>query len=511
MMAAWPGPSLLLLAVATGLLLASLPLPSLLLILLAIGVVLLALIHPLIVLSLALIASPFGALENAVLGSASFDSGQLLLILALVGWIARGLVRREIKVPHTPLTLPLSIFIAAASLSLLAAPDMLLGFKEVIKWMEIMAVMLMVVDLGPQLISNRSTTSPIAGSDGANGVWWIAAMLLLAGLVQALIGIWQFALRGDGPEHFLVLGRFYRAYGTFEQPNPFGGYMNLSVLLALGILIGIFSLWLSQRRKKPVQQTLPDHGRLKQILALSATVIVAGSTVLGLVFSWSRGAWMGFLAGVAVMTVFWPRRLRYGLVVFLIASASLLFLYQSGLMPPSVRARISGFADDLTLGDVRGVDINDENYAVLERLAHWQAALDMARDKPWLGIGFGNYGTAYASYALINWPDPLGHAHNYYLNLLAEVGIIGLAAYGLLWIAVFWQTLRVLGEESWPMRGVALGLLGIWTALTVHHAVDKLYVNNIYIHLGVSLGLLQLIDLHTHAGTRDLDYLEEGL
>ena len=29
--------------------------------------------------------------------------------------------------------------------------------------------------------------------------------------------------------------------------------------------------------------------------------------------------------------------------------------------------------------DVRGVGINDANYAVLERLAHWQAALEMWR------------------------------------------------------------------------------------------------------------------------------------
>ena len=56
----------------------------------------------------------------------------------------------------------------------------------------------------------------------------------------------------------------------------------------------------------------------------------------------------------------------------------------------------------------------------------------MAGDRPWLGVGFGNYGAAYEEYALINWPDPLGHAHNYYLNLVAEIGFIGLGAYLLL-------------------------------------------------------------------------------
>ena len=112
-----------------------------------------------------------------------------------------------------------------------------------------------------------------------------------------------------------------------------------------------------------------------------------------------------------------------------------------------------------------------------------------------LGVGFGNYAAAYPDYALINWPDPLGHAHNYYINLLAEVGILGLVAYLIFWLAVIWQSIQLLNRLDWPERGIVLGLIGVWTALAAHHLVDKLYVNNIYIHLGVLLGLLQLMDL----------------
>ncbi len=167
----------------------------------------------------------------------------------------------------------------------------------------------------------------------------------------------------------------------------------------------------------------------------------------------------------------------------------------SGRMPTAVTARLTGFADDFRLGDVRGVDINDENYSVLERQAHWQAGLDMLNDDILLGVGFGNYAAAYPDYALINWPDPLGHAHNYYINLLAEMGVLGLTAYLLFWLAVMWQSIRLLRRLDWPGRGIVLGLVGVWVALAAHHLVDKLYVNNIYIHLGVLFGLLQLMDL----------------
>jgi O-antigen ligase len=172
----------------------------------------------------------------------------------------------------------------------------------------------------------------------------------------------------------------------------------------------------------------------------------------------------------------------------------LLLVWQAGFVPAPVASRLGGFTADLQLGDVRGVDINDANYSVLERLAHWQAALSMARANLWLGVGFGNYEPAYGAYDLLNWPYPLGHAHNYYLNLLAETGVLGLAAYLIFWTAVFGQTLRVLKRLNWPKRGLALGLLSVWVALAVHHLLDKLYVNNLYLHLGAMLGILQLLD-----------------
>lgn len=202
---------------------------------------------------------------------------------------------------------------------------------------------------------------------------------------------------------------------------------------------------------------------------------------------------MGFAAGAAVFLLFWPRKRIYGLLILALALVLILMALGSGLLPEVVAARLTGFANDFTLGDVRGVDINDDNYSVLERQAHWQAGLNMLRDDVWLGSGFGNYAVAYPKYALINWPDALGHAHNYYINLLAEVGVLGLTAYLLFWSAVLWQTIRLLRHQAWPERGITLGLLAIWAALAAHHLVDKLYVNNIYIHLGVLLGLLQLL------------------
>ncbi len=464
--------------------------------------VLLALINPLFGLALALLVGPLGALENVVLGSALLDSGQAALLLALASWIGGGLARRRLCVPATPFNGPWLLFVAVAALGLLDAYSIPLGLVELLKWLEMGLIVWLMLDL-----ADDPTRRPV----GRPAVLrLVLAALLLAGLIQALIGVWQFGLRGDGPEHFLVLGRFYRAYGTFEQPNPFGGYMNLTAFLGAGVALGYAAYLAGVKRKRNTELhssvflfsdhaiITPTQSRSAHIIWLIFALLCAGAGTLGLVFSWSRGAWLGFLAGGAVLLLFSARRVAVGAAVAGVAAVVLgggLWLGVSAGFGPalSVADRLSGFGDEFRLGDVRGVDINDANYAVLERLAHWQAAADMARDDLWSGVGFGNYAAAYPDYALINWPDALGHAHNYYLNLLAEVGAPGLLAYALFWLFVVGQTVWLARRLAWPERGVAVGLLAAWAALAVHHLVDKLYVNNIYIHLGGMLGLLQLL------------------
>jgi hypothetical protein len=70
---------------------------------------------------------------------------------------------------------------------------------------------------------------------------------------------------------------------------------------------------------------------------------------------------------------------------------------------------------------------------------------------------------------------------------------MGLVAYLVLWAAVFWQTWRATRWARGPSRGIAIGLLGAWTHLSVHDLLDNLYVNNVHLHIGVMLGLLAFV------------------
>ncbi len=489
-------------ALLVGLLLALLPFEVGGALVVGTAVFLLILIQPLFGLLVGLIIGPFGAVESLYIGNLLLDSGQIVFLLTLVVWLARSITKRRIILPYTRLNLPLLIFIGLTSITVLYAPSTLFGVKEVFKWVEILLVMWIVVDM---VMERRE--SVVDWSAGSLRSWLasvrgVVFMLLLGGFSQALIGIWQFGLRGEGPEHFEILGGYYRAFGTFNQPNPFGGYMSMAACLAVGVLVGLVmervGRFMAGRRE---MAGLGDHKQgdhegspLQGLVWFLFVGGCAAALVAGLVFSWSRGAWLGFGAAMGVMVLFFPRRRWIGLLLLVAGGGLFLVGNQFGVIPASISSRVTSFQADLQFGDVRGVDINDANYAVLERLAHWQAAVEMAKDNIWTGVGFGNYEPAYGDYALINWPYPLGHAHNYYLNILAEIGVPGLIAYLFLWGVIFWQTAVLIKRLDWPRRGIALGLLAVWVTLSVHHLVDKLYVNNLYIFLGAMLGLQQVLE-----------------
>jgi O-antigen ligase len=391
------------------------------------------------------------------------DVGQAALVIFIGFWVLRYVVDGK-----PPLYLPrvllsgIGVFILGASLSLWTAYTTSAVVTEVIKWLQMAVLVILVANL-------------------PRWEWALLGIFLSAGL-QAIIGIWEF-LGGSGAAHLWILDyRFFRAFGTFGQPNPFGAFMGMVLPLVFGTTLGY--LWNAY--------TIKHRDGLWIGLVLSGFVGLIG---LGLLTSWSRGAWLGCLAGLTVVIWSFPRQRRIGTAAVFLGVIGLSLLLFTGIVPTSLSDRLIGFTEDFAgFRNVRGVVITDDNFAVTERLAHWQAAIEMARTSPWLGVGFGNYEAAYPDFALINWVHPLGHAHNYYLNLLAETGMIGLIAYLMMWGTFLILNGRLLSQVGdWRGRGIVAGLLGTWTHIAVHSLLDKVYVNNLFLHIGVMLGILAVL------------------
>jgi O-antigen ligase len=370
----------------------------------------------------------------------------------------RMVARRQVRVTWPPLALPLLIFWGVLVLSSLNSASLQHSIKEIVKWTEVLILYV--------LVANEM--------DGR----WSRALIfvvLSTGALAATHGIYQFLFQA-GPEGFILFGRFMRAYGTFEQPNPYAGYLGLTLPLAAGLVLAA---------------VLPARGRVEGRWLLWATG--CGALMLGaLVMSWSRGAWLGFATAVMAMAlavVSRRGRIAVLVVVFVMLLAYVLLAGGFSLVPPSIVQRFSDFVPYLGIADVRGVEVTDANFAVLERMAHWQSALAMWTENPWLGVGIGNYETVYPSYALPLWPLPLGHAHNYYLNVAAEAGVLGLAAYLFVWGAALvgaWGAARRASGWYW---GVALGVLGVVVHLSVHNFFDNLFVHGMYLQLAILLGI----------------------
>lgn len=394
----------------------------------------------------ALLTGPLAPLESER-WHPPLPSAQIFLGLALLGWIWRGLTHRTLSLPRWGWGWAYGLFLGYTFLSLSWAPSWEEGFPEWIKWAQIGVVVIMTLTASPR-------TQRI-----------LLGIALTSGALQAGIGIWQAFLRGTGPEHFQLPGLpFYRAYGTFQQPNPFAGMMGLIAPVALGLAFGL--LFHPQRS---VRETVLGLGALG----------VGGLALMALILSWSRGAWLGAAIAMGTLVGMLPARSRWGLAALAALILTGILLWTAGWIPAPVRDRLAGAIEEIQVIDVRGVEVNDANFAIIERLAHWQAAVEMIRAHPWLGVGFGNYAAAYPAYALIRWPNPLGHAHNIYLNMAAETGLVGLLLYLALWIMIGIHTWWAWRRNTGWRRGLAAGVMAAWMHLHIHQFFDNLYVANL--------------------------------
>lgn len=514
-----------LLAVLSGLALAWLPLTESLLILAGAAVVLVALVRPQVSLYLLPFTVPFGGIREVTLGGLRVTAAEVLVGLLVVAWLARGVAQRGIylygRLPSggdattpaprhhprfPPLLWPLLLLLGTMALSLLDAFSYAASAKELFKWLEVLAVYLVAASLLSTGASEAGMALPGSRPRPIAPAVWLVVALLAAGALEALAGLLGSVLRMGPPSYAILGGLIYRASGDFGQPNPFAGYMNqvwplALALLATGALLPAPHLSLPAPRPTSSASSLAPHAWRVALLVALCLPLAA------LVLSWSRGAWLGAVAAVAVMLLVWTasllasretsnrrqgRRALGALLVGAVLLAAVGTLGAADLLPPAVVERLGSITEGLeVLGDVRTVKVTDANFASVERAAHWWAGWRMWEEHPWTGVGIGNYAVAYPLYNLPAWPDPLGHAHNLYINMGAEAGTVGLAAYLIFLVAALWQATRSAwrATDAWQ-RGLALGVLGILVARMVQDGLDNLWVHGMGVQVALLLALL---------------------
>ncbi len=126
----------------------------------------------------------------------------------------------------------------------------------------------------------------------------------------------------------------------------------------------------------------------------------------------------------------------------------------------------------------------------LPRMVLWRTALDMARERPWLGVGPDNYRLRYGPrLGLAAW-DTRVHANNTYLEVLAGMGVIGLAALAWAMFAAARSTARAIAAAGASSIAFIGATSAACLAIALHGLVDSfLSFTSTYVVFAIAAGL----------------------
>lgn len=248
----------------------------------------------------------------------------------------------------------------------------------------------------------------------------------LAGVfIQAILGLVQFLSQSSFVSKYLGLalhdpsvlgtsvidaasGRWLRAYGGFDHPNVFGGVLAIALLLTAYLLA----------KKKMLHK-----GReVAESIFLFISYFIS---LLALFFTFSRAAWLALAAGLIILLFYFIKRkdkwIMGRFVALLFFSAILLAI----VVFPYRELVVARLSDRAPL----------EQKSITERKTYISQAFNMISERPWLGVGLGNYTTVLAvrseaknlTGATVWNYQPV---HNVFLLLWAECGIFALLFFG---------------------------------------------------------------------------------
>ncbi len=273
---------------------------------------------------------------------------------------------------------------------------------------------------------------------GPKTLWRTADFFLLGAVLVALIGLGNYVTHTN---LITAEGGVARIRSVFGSPNNLGLYLERAFPVAVSLALMGRSPW-------------------RRALYALATLPIAAAILL----SFSKGALLlGVPAAVVVVLLFWGGRRAAIALAALTGAAGL------AIIPLSRNPRFAGLFN-LTSG------------TSFFRVQLWRSALAMWADHPLLGVGPDNFLYAYRGKYILPeaWQEPnLPHAHNFVLDALTRLGLLGLASFAAMLVFFFQisaHTVRALakcGDDD--LRPLAIGLLAGMVAALAHGLVDTTY------------------------------------
>lgn len=221
-------------------------------------------------------------------------------------------------------------------------------------------------------------------------------------------------------------------YGPYVNHNHYAGLMNMLAMLPLALVLG-----------RAVR-------RDKAFLMLFVTVLMFTSVL----FSGSRGGLFAFAGQLVLLAVIFFSRGQKKYVLLAVALAAGLALLTMALGLVALEKRFA-----------------DADQAMGGRVTVWRDSLAAIRQHLWIGTGFGTFAVIYPRFkstpGTLQWRE----AHNDYLQLLFETGVVGFLLMGWFLLRLVRHVLPLLYARD-PDFGITLGAsLGCFGIL-LHSLVD---------------------------------------
>ena len=287
----------------------------------------------------------------------------------------------------------------------------------------------------------------------------ILSILFISATLICIDGIFQFFTHKDFIRHrnwpYDTKPFTLRIMGPFITPNDLAAYLTPLVIINLSLFFV----------------------RFKSLFVKYSFRLLGIALLICLFLALSRGAWIGFIFGLLFIVIFGERKKAFILLFLILISTSLLpFLSQS--------------KKAVLVGRLNYSDAGGYQRKILNRIG-W----DMWKERPIFGSGLGTfmYNFERFNYDKKEYPWGPSYAHNCYMQMLAETGILGLCAFMWIIITLFKKSLKIIKiSKDYIYRNISIGLLGGLLAYLVHSAFDtNLYNLDIGILFWILLGLNQ--------------------
>lgn len=259
------------------------------------------------------------------------------------------------------------------------------------------------------------------------------SILFIASILVCVYALFEFFGYSLFPELAIDSSRLAALWGN---PGFLGGFLTLTIPVSLALVLDV-----KDRATEAV---------------LAAANLVLALPVLYL--SHTKSAWLGVGIGLLILLLVKWRKLNLRLLmVSLIAIA----LFSAILI-------IAGLSADKDVGR-RSANVNKINLNESGRLFYWRVALSSLGKKPVLGYGLDTFNYAYRLNRPADWRlydtegKPVDKAHNQLLQTASNMGVLGLAAYLALLIALVGGLLkgarRASGEKNTLIWGLTASIV----------------------------------------------------